>query len=133
MDCPSFNGDGGGDLGFEGDCIGEVNGVADWTLTGLGQDVLIRDRVDGGKGTLTLRKFGNITVQEKNGVRTLVVEDNNKSVTFNVVNGAGNTFLRNSGLKKIQSKNGSGNVFFQGDPPFVHEFNGSGKLIREGQ
>src|SRR5262245_26380487 len=59
MGCPSFNGDGGGNEGFAGDCIDEVNGVADWTLTGRGQDLVIRERVDGGRGTLTLRKFGN--------------------------------------------------------------------------
>jgi hypothetical protein len=131
MSCPSFNGTGGGDFGFDGDCISEVNGTANWTITGIGQDVTVTERVDGGNGILTLHNFGNITIQEKNGVRTLVVESDNKSVTINVVNGAGQTFLRNSGFKKIVTLNGTGAVKFQGNPVIVENKNGDGIVARE--
>jgi hypothetical protein len=130
MGFPNFNGTGGGNQGFDGNDIGEVNGPANWTLTGLGQDLVIHDRVDGG-GTLTLHKFRNITIAVKNGSRILVVESDNQSVTINTVDGDGKTFLRNSGLKKILVKNGAGDILFQGDPPFVEDQNGSGVVSPE--
>jgi hypothetical protein len=131
MSCDSFNGASGGVIGFEKNEICEVNGDADWTIIGLGQDLVIRDRVDGGHGTLTLNKFGNITIQEKNGGRTLVVESDVASVTINKVDGTGETHLRNSGFKRIVSKNGAGNVFFRGDVVFVDSANGTGKVLAE--
>jgi hypothetical protein len=131
MGCTSFNDIGGGDVGFDQTDICEVNGPANWTITGLGQDLVIHDRVDGGGGTLTLHGFGNITIKEKNGNRTLVVESDNKSVTIETVNGVGQTYLRNPGFKKIQSKNGTGNVYFKGFPPIVEAQNGTGTVKRE--
>jgi hypothetical protein len=45
------------------------------------------------------------------------VEDDNKSVAVFKVDGPGATYFRNSGYRKINDKNGPGNVYFKGGPP----------------
>jgi hypothetical protein len=131
MGCPSFDGPGGGKLSIDYGDIGKVDGPGNWILWGIGQDLVIHDKKDG-DGGLTLHGFRNITILgKKDGNGTLVVENDNQSITIREVNGPGKTYLKNKGLKKISLKDGPGDVYFQGAPPFVGTMNGTGQIREE--
>jgi hypothetical protein len=130
-DCVTLDGPGGGEQSIDYSDICKVDGGGNWILWGIGQDLVIHDKKDG-DGSLTLHNFGKITILgKKDGNGALVVEKDNKEIHINVVNGNGKTYLRNPGLKKISVKDGSGNVYFQGNPPFVGQKNGAGQIVRE--
>jgi hypothetical protein len=129
MGYPNFDGPGGGELSIDYGDICKVDGPGNWILWGIGQDLVIHEKKDG-DGSLTLHGFGNVTILgKKDGNGTLVVENDNKTITIREVNGPGDTYLRNNGLKKISLKDGPGNVYFHGAPPFVDKKNGTGRII----
>jgi hypothetical protein len=113
-----FNGPGGGEYTIEETEIKLVDGPGNWIIWGNGQDVTITEKKDG-DGSLTLRGFGKITINEKNGKGTLIIENDNKEVYIKKLNGPGNVFLRNEGKKKIEEKNGPGDVLFKHKPPII--------------
>jgi hypothetical protein len=131
MGYPIFDGPGGGELSIDYGDIEKVDGTGDWILWGIGQDLVIHDKKDG-DGTLTLHNFGTITIMgKKDGNGMLVVETDNASIIVSQVNGRGKTYFQNSGLKKIGLKDGDGNVYYKGAPPFVGTKNGAGQILRE--
>lgn len=127
---PTYNGPGGGEFTIERGDIKLVDGDGDWIIWGIGQDLTIIEKKDG-KGSLTLHNFGKITINEKNGPGSLVIQDDNKSVVIKKVDGAGAIYLRNSGYKKIVDKNGPGNIYFRVVPPIIDRKDGEGKILRE--
>lgn len=127
---PTFNGPGGGELTIERADIKLVDGDGDWIIWGIGQDLTIIEKKDG-KGSLTLHNFRKITIKEKNGPGSLVIQDDNKSIVIEKVDGPGAVYLRNRGYKKIVDKNGPGNVYFRAVPPIIGHQDGEGKILRE--
>ena len=85
----------------------------------------------GGKRSLTLRGFGTITIKEKNGEGSLIIEDDNGSVVISELNGPGHVYLRNKGAQKITTKDGLGDILFKGAPPIIGTKNSSGVSKRE--
>jgi hypothetical protein len=85
-----------------------------------------------GKSSLTLKKFGKITINKKDGEGTLYIEDDNKGpVVIKNVNGAGHVYLRTKGDKEIGVEDGPGDVLWKVEPPSIGMKNGTGTVKKE--
>lgn len=128
---PAFIAPQGGQANVPGPVIRIVDGPGNWILSGNNQDVVIQEKKDG-DGNLTLRGFRNVTITEKNGNGHLVIEDCTGTFTItDIMNGAGNAYLRIPGPKSIRLKDGPGNVYFWGQEPTFPQGVRNGRPIRE--
>jgi hypothetical protein len=128
-----LDGNGGGELTLaDGDNISKCDGSAHWIVwSEQGGDLTILDKKDG-EGVLELHGFRSVTISgKKDGNGTLLVHEDCGAFQVNEINGRGQTFLRNTGLKRVRLKDGDGNVYFKGQPPIVGTKNGAGSVRRE--
>jgi hypothetical protein len=130
----TLDGPGGSEITIaNGDRITKCDGPGNWIVWSEndGQELIILDKKDG-VGSLELHGFGSITIQnKKDGPGSLIVDADCGSFSVREINGPGQTYLRNSGSKSVGTKDGNGNIYFTGRPPFLGSTNGNGRVIRE--
>jgi hypothetical protein len=128
-----LDGDGGGELTLaDGDRITKCDGRGVWIVWAEnGGDLIILDKKDG-DGSLELHGFKSVNIRnKKDGNGTLIVSEDCGTFSVHEINGGGTTVLRNAGSKRIDHKDGNGNLFFRGQPPIISTKNGSGQVKRE--
>jgi hypothetical protein len=128
-----LDGPGGGELTLaDGDRITKCDGTGHWIVWAeKNGPLVILDKKDG-DGTLELHDFSDVKItNKKDGNGTLIVHPDCGTFSVREVNGRGQTYLRTAGTKRIDLKDGDGNVYFKGKPPIVGAKNGAGSVIRE--
>ncbi len=117
---------------FAGSKICTIDGDGTHTIIGNGQDLLIVQK--NGAGSATLQGFHNITIgQKKDGDGKLIVENcSSADAKFSVpeINGNGDTYLNCAGPKRIEKKDGKGNIYYKGQQPTFGQIN-DGKVLKQ--
>lgn len=128
----TLDGDGGGEITLaDGDGIEKCDGNGYWIVWAeAGGELVVRDKKDG-NGTLELHGFSKIVIKnKKDGNGRLTVHDDCGAFECKEINGTGDTYLFNNGPKRVQRKDGDGDILFAGQPPMVAEKNGNGVVKR---